>query len=128
MRNGDYELVVAPNDYPGKKYRGRHCCKHHLVWWQETGEIVKSGEVVHHKNGDKYDNRFENLEKMSLKKHATLHSSTGRTMIKLVCAFCGKEFMREARNVNSRITHGQTDFYCNRSCVAHAFGRGRPKT
>lgn len=34
----------------------------HLVYYEKTGYILKKGESIHHKNGDKLDNRFENLE------------------------------------------------------------------
>lgn len=33
-----------------------------LVWEENTGHIVKKGEIVHHKNGDRSDDSFKNLE------------------------------------------------------------------
>jgi hypothetical protein len=115
MRNGDYLLVVAPDEYPGKRYRGRYCYEHHLVYWQHTGDTVKNGEVIHHRNGNKHDNRFENLEKLENSVHTSLHSRP-KTMIRLVCALCGIEFEREARNVNFYVRRGRDQFYCRREC------------
>ena len=113
MKNGEYELVVAPEEYPGKKYRGRYVLEHHLVWWKEKGEVLKPGEVIHHINGKKRDNRFSNLEKMASERHSRMHKSTGKTMSKVICSNCGKHFEREKRLLNSRYKN----YYCNRSCM-----------
>lgn len=73
MKNGPYELVIAPADYPGMKYRGRYIYEHILVWWQNTGEILSDDEVVHHKDENKRNNVFDNLEKKTRSKHAAEH-------------------------------------------------------
>ena len=74
VKNGDYELVVAPSDYPGTKYRGRYVYEHHLVWWRTTGETVPKGSVLHHRNEEKRDNRFANLELKDVAAHARGHA------------------------------------------------------
>ena len=51
--------------------------EHHQVWYKNTGHIVDtSKEVVHHKNGIKTDNRFENLQLLTISEHDRLHSDT----------------------------------------------------
>lgn len=117
MKNGNYTLVVAPENYPGKKYRDKYCYEHILVWWQNTGYLLKKGEIIHHKNGNHRDNRFENLELMRNSLHSFNHSSTGKTMIKIKCNFCKKEFKRELRYIKISKKKGQKNFYCNRSCM-----------
>lgn len=38
---------------------------HRFVWEQANGRKLREGEIVHHINGDKRDNRAENLEALS---------------------------------------------------------------
>jgi hypothetical protein len=78
MKNGPYELVIAPADYPGKKYRGKYIYQHYLIWWQTTGQLVKSGHLIHHQNEQKRDNRFENLQEKERGKHTKDHNPPSR--------------------------------------------------
>lgn len=56
MKNGDYLLAVAPENYPGKRYRGRYCSEHTLVYWQHYGIVPNKDEVIHHIDGNKHNN------------------------------------------------------------------------
>ena len=59
------------------KMYGMGIYEHHQVWYENTGHIVDtSKEVVHHKNGIKTDNRFENLQLLTISEHDRLHSDT----------------------------------------------------
>lgn len=120
MRNGPYELVIAPDDYPGMKYRDRYIYEHHLVWWQNTGETVVQPMLIHHKNERKRDNRFENLEKKHRSRHSADHNRQRPTKpdSDFICAWCEKTFQIKGKDVYTRTRYKNN--HCSRSCsVTH---------
>ena len=105
MKNGPYTLVLAPSDYPGKKYRGRYCYEHRLIFWQINGYLP---ETVHHENTNKRDNVPNNLEGMTRPDHSSLHAKP-LTIKKYVCENCSIEF---ERRLNGRLNR-----FCSRRCI-----------
>lgn len=59
---GGYVMVYGVRDYPIRPGRGVR--EHHYVYWQDTGHACDTtkGESVHHMNGQRDDNRANNLE------------------------------------------------------------------
>lgn len=53
--------------------------EHRVVMEMKIGRYMYAGEVIHHKNGIKHDNRLENLEVMTNGEHVT-HHNTGRVL------------------------------------------------
>ena len=115
MINGDYILVKAPKNYIGKKYRGKYCYEHHLVYFQKYGIIPQKREIIHHKNGNKHDNRIENLELLSTNKHTQFHHTKEKIkLVKIQCPNCGKRFITERRL--SLIIKQTKSQCCSRKC------------
>lgn len=116
MRNGPYILVVAPANYPGKKYRDRYVYEHQLVWWQMTGEVVRDGYVIHHKDENKHNNEFSNLEHILRVAHHKIHAMLP-AIAKHVCGWCGNEFEKRARVMKQRLRKSMSGkVFCCKSC------------
>jgi hypothetical protein len=70
-KNG-YVIVLTPEGHPpGSIGNGRYCFEHRLVMEKHIGRYLLPGEMVHHKNGIKSDNRPENLELMKKSQHSS---------------------------------------------------------
>lgn len=57
------------------KVNGGTRCVHRMIMEQYLGRRLLRDEVVHHINGDKSDNRIENLAVMKRSEHISLHHS-----------------------------------------------------
>jgi hypothetical protein len=53
---------------------GRRRFEHQIVAERMLGRLLKPGEIVHHKNGNKGDNSPENLEVYNQSHHAKIHA------------------------------------------------------
>jgi hypothetical protein len=113
MKNGPYELVIAPEEYPGKRYRGRYIYEHHLVWWENTGEVVTEPMLIHHKDENKRNNAFKNLEKKARAKHTVDHNQ--KPLVEAECSWCHKNFLMRKGNLNTRLKMN-VNLHCSRSC------------
>lgn len=69
-RNGDKQRDRGEQKSYRKRY-GRH--EHRVVMEQMLGRPLRSGEIVHHKDGNKRNNAPGNLEVMTQSEHAKLH-------------------------------------------------------
>jgi hypothetical protein len=68
-----YILIRAPEDHPHARNDGS-IYEHRLVMEQHLGRYLTAGEVVHHINGVRDDNKIENLQlRRSRKEHGHGH-------------------------------------------------------
>lgn len=59
---GGYALVMCPDEFKQMAYGSNYVLEHRLVVARTLGRCLNTSETVHHVNGDKLDNRIENLQ------------------------------------------------------------------
>lgn len=93
---------------------GKNVGEHILVAEKKIGRRLTEGEVVHHINGNKLDNRPENLIVMTKSQHAKLHGNSKKRII--MCNRCGKERQNHGRGLcpscyHYEFVHGNLENY-----------------
>ena len=76
--------------YKTVKRNGKTVLLHRWLMEQRLGRPLERREQVHHKNGDRYDNRLENLELLSIEEHQRGHKL--KYPLTKVCTVCGAAF------------------------------------
>ena len=72
-RNG-YKIIFMP-EHPDS-FKDGQIYEHRLIMEKHLGRKLNKDEFIHHKNGDKLDNRIENLELTTNAKHGKIHKTT----------------------------------------------------
>lgn len=111
--DADGRFRVYCPDYPGVGDSG-YVFRYHVVWWLNTGYApdYSKGDNIHHINGDRLDDKFENLLLMSHTEHTKYHNP--KQWYVLMCEHCGEEFVRDSTKKNAR--------FCSQKCY-HTSGR-----
>ena len=107
ISKGDY-LYALVRGHPNATKNG-YVLYHRVVMENFLGRILLPGEVVHHLNEDKKDNRVENLQVLSKQAHREIHLIKGRAMVALKCPKCEIIFHKEKRQ---SFLNGFTQYTC----------------
>lgn len=114
VSSGDYNRAVVRN-HPNRNAHD-YVLHHRVAMENHIRRLLSSCEVIHHKNGDKKDNRVENLEILDRASHAKLHGADKSiAYVTLKCPQCNKIFTIEKRR--SFLIKKDKDYTsCSRNC------------
>lgn len=113
-RCGGYIAVYCPQ-HP-RAWTTGYVHLHILVAEYKLGRFLLLGEIVHHKDHDKFFNHPDNLEIVSgHSEHARIHSKDHpQTFLDLTCDECGIVFKRRLGQESAK--KGGKGNFCSRSC------------
>ena len=113
VKCGKYNYAVVRNHPRASKYG--YVYHHRIVVENSIKRMIRDGEVIHHVNGNKKDNRVENLVLMTASEHTRMHNiENGFIVCDLVCPNCLKTFSREKRSTKE--SKGGVFTFCSRKC------------
>ena len=66
-------VLIYNKSHPKANSNHGYVREHILIMEKQIGRFLKENEVVHHINGNRQDNRIENLQLMTPSEHMRLH-------------------------------------------------------
>lgn len=120
-------VFLKKKDHPKANCNG-YIKRSRLVMEDKLGRTLNRKEKVHHINGDKKDDRPENLEVLTNSEHTKKHIEQGDIDVnsyegkdsreKFTCDLCGKKFKRYRSLITS------DNVFCSKECKNKAYSVG----
>lgn len=136
--SGKWHIVKnKPNSHKGYcqvAFNGTMCFYHRIIWCLYYGEDVKRGEIIDHKDGDRTNNKIENLRVCDINQNSYNRKRPCNNKVGLKGVHWNKEKRKYVAKINERgkshflgyylLAQEAHDAYCEASKKYHGeFGR-----
>ena len=91
VASNGYVKVRVGKGHPLADTNG-YAYEHHVIWCAAGNLRPAGGQILHHRNGDRTDNRVENLELMTRGEHNAHHLASRRRCAKTGRLLDGREW------------------------------------
>lgn len=113
---GGYRYCRTKPKHPKANTKGLYPL-HRVLMENELGRLLKTGEVVHHKDGDTTNDELDNLELTETSEHSRHHGLERGEMIDIVCVICSKRFQLPRYRYKLRMKRSKSGgLACSRAC------------
>ena len=113
VKKGDY-LYAVVKEHPRASKHG-YVLFHRIIMENHLGRLLEGYEVVHHKDGNKKNNKLSNLELTTISAHCRKHGlNQGHMIAVLKCPSCKKIF--ERRKNQTHLNKGGVFTACSNKC------------
>lgn len=111
---GIRRTIIKCPKFPGAHQNG-YALRSRVVWWLNTGEVIKGTkiDIIHHRNHDRLDDRFINLQRLQHREHSQLHNHK-TCLIQFTCEHCRKPFEVERWRLSK--SAGRAGRFCSQIC------------
>ena len=106
---GYYKIKIR--DYTPSLGR-RYYLEHRYIMEQHLGRYLTKNEIIHHLNGDKLDNRIENIQIVSRQLHPVIHYKLD--VSDRICKLCGSNKTVSTLDGRNRWYIHEDGFKCHR--------------
>lgn len=112
----DGRVILLARTFPASHKSGS-ALRARVVWWLHTGEAWRGHRLnVHHKNGNRRDDRISNLQKLKHSHHSSIHGKREGAHIHRKCKNCGEPFSIE----RWRLKDKSRGTFCSQFCYQEA--------
>ena len=110
-KHKDGYIMILSRGHPFEDSR-HYVMEHRLIWERHNNAILLPWADVHHINGDKKDNRIQNIRAMMKRDHTILSNHKKEKKITTInCVYCNSLFTDETWVIK----RGRR--FCSRSCA-----------
>ncbi len=110
---GGYRYCRTEPVHPKANSKGLYPL-HRVLMENHLGRLLVVGEIVHHANGNRRDDRIENLVLLSRAEHTRIHQSPP-PLVTMRCR-CGRVFQLKPHIARVRARRNKGPASCSRSC------------